>query len=380
MSAASEELEKLAVKAASEAIQLDRQGLKALAIPKYQRATEILQKLCSIHPDAQQNKVYMEYADQYKRRVKELRGYAAESLGGEATKEEKIGADNLVLREKPDVKWEDIVGLEEAKKAIKDAITYPFKRPDLFPLGWPRGILLFGPPGCGKTLLAAATANEINAAFYCVDAASIMSKWLGESERNVAKLFETARLVSENGQPAIIFMDEIDSLVGVRLEEVGGEIRMRNQFMKEMDSIIDKNKKLYVYIIGATNKPWSLDEPFLRRFQKRIYIPLPNNQSRLNIFGLYSKKLFKIGNDVDFEYLAKNSEGYSGSDLHDIIQAVHSKVIREFFEFGKPDDMNARPREITMQDFDDSLKERRSSVSQETLGQYEKWSAKFKAL
>ena len=379
MSVASEELEKLAAKVATEAIQLDRQGLKALAIPKYQRATEILLKLCSLHPDAQQNKVYRDYAEQYRRRAKELRGYA-EPLGGEVSGDDKTGFDNLVLREKPDVKWEDIVGLEDAKKAIRDSITYPFKRPDLFPLGWPRGILLFGPPGCGKTLLAAATAREINAAFYCVDATSIMSKWLGESEKNVAKLFETARLVSENDQPAIIFMDEVDSLVGVRSEEVGGEIRMRNQFMKEMDSVIDKNKKLYVYVIGATNKPWSLDEPFLRRFQKRIYIPLPDAHSRRSILELYSKKLFKMRADVDFDYLAKNTDGYSGSDLYDIIQAVHSKIIREFFESGKPDDINAKPREITMQDFIEILKERKSSVSQEILGHYEKWFTKFKAL
>jgi SpoVK/Ycf46/Vps4 family AAA+-type ATPase len=227
-----------------------------MAISKYQRAIEILTKLCSLYPKANQNKVYLEYIGQYQKRIKELKGYAP--YEAESWKNEQK-YDGKVLREKPQVNWKDVIGLADAKQAIRDSIIYPFKRPDFFPLGWPRGILLFGPPGCGKTLLAAATATEIDAAFYCIDAASIMSKWLGESERNVAQLFETARLVSENGQPAIIFIDELDSLIGIRSEEVGGEVRMRNQFMKEMDGITDKNKKLHVYLVGATNKPWSLD-------------------------------------------------------------------------------------------------------------------------
>jgi len=379
LSIASEELEKLAAKSAYEAIQYDRQGLKNFAIPKYRRAIEILTKLCSLHPDAQQNKVYMEYAEQYRKRAKELKGYSA-PLIDETSKNDKAESNNLVLREKPSVKWSDIIGLEDAKKAIKESIIYPFKRADLFPLGWPRGILLFGPPGCGKTLLAAAAANELNAAFYSVDAASIMSKWLGESEKNVAKLFETARLVSENGQPAIIFIDEIDSLFGIRSEEVGGEVRMRNQFMKEMDGIVDKNKKIYVYVIGATNKPWNLDIPFLRRFQKRIYIPLPDKTSRIGIFKLYSKKLFRIGPDVHFDYLADVTKGYSASDLYDIVQAGHSKIIREFFESGDSNDINAKPREIMSTDFIDIHKERKPSVSQETIIHYEKWYLKYKAL
>ncbi len=378
MSFASQELEKLAINAATEAIQLDKQGFKQLAVSKYQRASEILKKLCSLQPGVGQSKVYLEYIKQYDRRIKELKGQ--ETLEAEGVVDSKEKVEGMILWEKPDIKWSDIVGLEDAKSAIEDSIIFPYRRSDLFPLGWPRGILLFGPPGCGKTLLAAATSCEIDAAFYNVDAASIMSKWLGESERNVANLFESARRVSESGKAAIIFIDEVDSLVGVRSEEVGGEVRMRNQFMKETDSIVDKSKKLHVYIIGATNKPWSLDESFIRRFQKRIYVSLPDVNARRGIFELYSQKLLQIGTDINFDELAKITGGYSGSDIHDLVQAVHLKVVREFFRRGKAEDLQAQLRPITMKDFSEVLMERRPSVSKEMLVHYEHWFSRFKAL
>lgn len=376
---ASEELEKMAANAANEAIQLDKQGTRGTAIAAYQKAIQILQKLCTLYPKASQNKVYVDFILQYERRIERLRGYNEVFTAGTGDNEESP-IDNLMMLEKPNVTWEEVVGLEDAKMAVEDSIVFPVKRPDLFPLGWPRGILVFGPPGCGKTLLAAATANEINAAFYNVDAASIMSKWLGESEKNVAYLFKTARRKSGEGRPVIIFMDEIDSLIGVRTEEVGGEVRMRNQFMKEMDSIIDKNKKVHVYIIGATNKPWMLDEPFLRRFQKRIYVPLPSLESRRGIFELYSQRLFQIDKDVTFDTLAKKTAGYSGSDLYDVVQAVHLKVVREVFLSGDEENLNVKLRSITKDDFYDVISRRKPSVYKKSLVLYEKWFNKLKAL
>jgi len=377
---AAEELEKLAVRYATEAIQLDRQGSRGLATSKYQRAVEILLKLCALYPSAPQNRVYMEHAESYQKRIKDLQEQVTHQEPLETSSIGKSAKfEQLVISEKPNIRWDDIANLKDAKRAIEESVVFPVKRPDLFPLGWPRGILFFGPPGCGKTLLAAAIATEINAAFYCVDAAAIMSKWLGESERNVAHLFQNARAVSENGQPAIIFLDEIDSLVGIRSEEVGGEIRTRNQFLKEMDSVVDKSRSLHVYIVGATNKPWVLDQPFIRRFQKRVFVPLPNSQARLEMFKILSKNL-KLASDVDFEELARLTDGYSGSDIRDIFQSAQLKVVREFFELGDPADKQSSARQIAMQDFRTIFGERRPSVSQEMLKYYDRWFETFKAL
>jgi SpoVK/Ycf46/Vps4 family AAA+-type ATPase len=375
---ASEELEQMAVKYAHEAIQFDKQGSTTNAIARYERASEILLKLCTLYPGAAQNRLYMEQIENYKRRTKELRqgnGHLDEGQHSDTRHPPKL--EQLVLAEKPDIKWTEIANLHDAKKAIEESVVFPVKRPDLFPLGWPRGILFFGPPGCGKTLLAAAIATEIDAVFYSVDAASIMSKWLGESEKNVAELFFSAHRAAQQGTPAIIFIDEIDSLVGIRSDEVGGEVRMRNQFLKEMDNVLDKKRPAHVYVIGATNKPWVLDEPFIRRFQKRIYVPLPNAEARRELFKIYSGDL-RLSNDVDSETIVEKSAGYSGSDFRDIFQAAQTRVVREVFEDTL--DGQGSARAITMSDFDEILRTRKPSVSSHMLSLYDKWFEAFKAL
>jgi len=388
---ASQELEQAAKAYALDAVRLDKQGAKGRAITLYQKAIESLLQLVQLYPEYGLNKVYVQRAIAYQERIKALQGSVSLADmqtdsnnggdGGGKTMEgggKSTGAE-LVVTEKPEVNWEEVVGLDTAKKAVKEAIVYPVQRPDLFPLGWPRGILLFGPPGCGKTLLAAAVATEIDANFYSIDAASIMSKWLGEAEQNVAKLFGSARKASNGGKPAIVFVDELDSLMGQHSNEVGGEIRVRNQFLKEMDGIVDKGKNLHVYVIGATNKPWDLDWAFIRRFQKRILVPLPDHHTRLMMLKLYTNTL-QIDQDVDLHELARLSEGFSGSDIRDVCQAAQLKLIGEFFESGKATDREAKPRSITMSDFRQTLEERKPSVSLDMLSLYNRWFEAFKAL
>lgn len=390
---ASHELEKAATGYALDAVRMDKQGQKGRAITLYQKAIESLLQLVQLYPEYGLNKVYVQRAIAYQERIKVLQGVVSSSemraeanndaAGGAATLENdgtsKSNNDEIIVTERPMVNWEQVVGLDVAKKAVKEAIVYPVQRPDLFPLGWPRGILLFGPPGCGKTLLAAAVATEIDANFYSIDAASIMSKWLGEAEQNVAKLFGAARKVANEGKAAIVFVDELDSLMGNHANEVGGEIRVKNQFLKEMDGITDKGKNLHVYVIGATNKPWDLDWAFIRRFQKRILVPLPDSSTRLNMLKHYSSNL-SVSSTVDLPELARLAEGFSGSDIRDVCQSAQLSLIGEFFESGKAHDKEAKPRPLTMEDFRQILEDRKPSVSLDMLSQYNRWFEAFKAL
>ena len=401
---APQELENSASKYAAEAIRLDSQGSRIKAIQFYQRAIEALNKLIQIYPEYKLNKIYLERSNAYLNRIKSLQmsnvleveeakfdesfvrndvDNTERKIGNEMRKpKESLGEEfgSLIMEEKPNISWNEVIGLDDAKRAIRESIVYPTKRSDLFPLGWPKGILLYGPPGCGKTLLAAAAAAEIDGYFVNVDAAAMMSKWLGEAEKNVSKLFGMAnRLYESENIPILLFIDEIDSLIGTRNGEVGGEIRIKNQFLTEMDGINNKSKNTKLYVIGATNKPWSLEAGFLRRFQKRIYVTLPDNDSRNYLFRQYTMPL-KKDKTLKIDELSKLVQGYSASDIKDICQAAQLRVVNELFESGKAMEAQSNPRSISMNDFKEIIKMRKPSVSIDMIRAYMKWSEQFKAL
>ena len=397
MSLAPQELEKSASKYASDAIKFDSQGARGMAITNYQKAIDILVRIMRLYPSSKLNPIYKERTSSYHNRIKALQqSHGVEpAIDPKASPEEQKtnlkkqqgenDFEDLILKEKPNVSWVEVIGLDDAKNALRESIVYPTKRPDLFPLGWPKGILLYGPPGCGKTILAAATASEIDGYFINVDAASMMSKWLGEAEKNVSNLFKMARSYAEKeGKPVILFIDEVDSLLGTRNNEVGGEIRTKNQFLSEMDGIGDKGKNLKLYVFGATNKPWSLDWPFLRRFQKRICVSLPSQLAREKLFDLYTAPLKK---DIKLKSteLAKLFDGYSASDIRDVCQAAQLKKVHELFNTDKykepiNGEQSLQPTNLTMVDFRAIMTRRKPSVSTEMIRAYHKWNEEFKAL
>ncbi|MEM4854341.1 MAG: AAA family ATPase, partial [Sulfolobales archaeon] len=217
-------LEGLARNYAVRAVMSDREGNYADAINYYRRAIEVLEKILQLYPDHSLNSIYKQWIGEYRRRISELDsllGKVRISVGGGPEASEDLDGFFKVV-EKTGVTFADVADMESVKEAIKESIVFPSKRPDLFPLGWPKGILLFGPPGCGKTYVAAAVAGEIDGYFISVDAASVMSKWLGEAEKRVSKLFAKARELAKKGKPVVIFIDEVDSLFGTFETEIGG--------------------------------------------------------------------------------------------------------------------------------------------------------------
>ena len=370
-------LESIARKYIDQALIHEKAGNATEAAKAYRKAAEILLTIANNHPQDPLSYTYIEIAKSLRKKADSLEKSVKEKIAvqsGSAEDDVESIAKEFVVEEKPPVRFEDIIGIEEAKQAIMDSIVYPVKRPDLFPLGWPRGILLYGPPGCGKTMLAAAVANEIDGVFMQVDAANIMSKWLGDAEKRVAAIFKYARRVSsESGKPVIIFIDEADALLGVYEHELGGEARVRNQFLKEMDGLNTKIERTFVYVIAATNKPWKLDMGFLRRFQRRIYVPPPDREARKALFEHYTR-FIRLAEDVDFDRLAEMTEGYSASDIKEIVMEAHLRTVRELFRSG---DIYGEPRPVTMEDFVEVLQRKRPSITPEMIRMYEEWTKLF---
>ncbi|XP_046843735.1 vacuolar protein sorting-associated protein 4A-like [Xenia sp. Carnegie-2017] len=320
--------------------------------------------------------------------------------------------NSAIVMEKPNVKWDDVAGLDSAKESLKEAVILPTKFPHLFTgkrTPW-RGILLYGPPGTGKSYLAKAVATEAdNSTFLSVASSDLVSKWLGESERLVKQLFTLAR----DQKPAIIFIDEVDSLCASRSDnESESARRIKTEFLVQMQGVGVDNDK--VLVLGATNLPWILDSAIRRRFEKRIYIPLPELSARAKMFELHIGKSGHRLNADDFKELARKTEGYSGADIgivcrdalmqpvRKVQQATHFKRVRgqaigdpntlvdDLLTPCSPGDPNAVPMSwmdvpgnklleplVDMGDMCRSLATTRPTVNSDDLKKYEKFTEDF---
>lgn len=286
---------------------------------------------------------------------------------------------NLILNEIVDsgtvISFEDIAGQKLAKQALQEIVILPALRPELFTgLRSPaRGLLLFGPPGNGKTMLAKAVAAESNATFFNISAASLTSKYVGEGEKLVRALFAVAREL----QPSVIFIDEVDSLLCERREgEHDASRRLKTEFLVEFDGVQSGGDDR-VLVMGATNRPQELDEAVLRRFAKRVYVALPDEETR---FFLLKNLLGKHGNPLshhELSTLAKMTSGYSGSDLTSLAKDAALGPIRELGPHQVRNMSASEMRNIKMKDFEDSLKRIKSTVSSATLNMYAKWNKDF---
>ena len=242
------------------------------------------------------------------------------------TKKLRGALAGAILLEKPNVAWLDIAGLEGAKEALKEAVILPVKFPQLFtgkrkPTS---GILLYGPPGTGKSYLAKAVATEANSTFFSVSSSDLVSKWMGESERLVKQLFTMAR---EN-KPAIIFIDEVDALCGPRGEGESEALRrIKTELLVQMNGV--GNDSSGVLVLGATNIPWQLDAAVRRRFERRIYIALPDAEARTRMFELNIGDVPCECSPLDYQALAAMTEGYSGHDIAVVVRDALMQPIRK---------------------------------------------------
>jgi len=339
-----------AIETVKKAIEQDTAGEYEKAYQQYYAALELFMLALKWEKNPKSKDMIRGKAGEYMERAEKLKKHIEEqdsnkrkpaAMGNNGTASNGTGKDDeddaeskklrgalagAILTEKPNIKWEDVAGLEAAKEALKEAVILPIKFPHLFTgkrQPW-KGILLYGPPGTGKSYLAKAVATEANSTFFSVSSSDLVSKWMGESERLVKQLFNLAR---EN-RPSIIFIDEIDALCGPRGEgESEASRRIKTELLVQMDGVGNDSKG--VLILGATNIPWQLDAAIRRRFQRRVHISLPDQPARMRMFEIAVGTTPCELKADDYKTLGKLSEGYSGSDIAIAVQDALMQPVRK---------------------------------------------------
>ncbi|MCY3411388.1 MAG: AAA family ATPase [Candidatus Heimdallarchaeota archaeon] len=368
---------------ANQAVINDDAGNYEKAFNQYLRAAEILVELKKLTTNSKLQLIYENKAKEYVLRARKIKPDKKSRVSGSKGSSNDNQEDDLdktledsIVSEIPNIKLSDVAGLIEAKRALREAIVLPLKRPDLFTGSrqpW-KGILLHGPPGCGKTMIAKATAGDVQATFFNISAATLVSKWLGESEKLVKRLYDIA--IRE--QPSIIFIDEVDSLTQSRSEgENDAMRRVKTQLLTSMEGL-SSNSQDRVVTIGATNVPWEIDTAFRRRFQRRIYVSLPDIEAREVIFKINSKGI-ELDDDIDFAELASLTDGYSGSDIANICKEAIMAPIRDLDQSEMIDDESIKARPVNHSDYLRALSSVNKSVSVNELSRFSNWDEEFSA-
>ena len=287
-----------------------------------------------------------------------------------------------ILQKNPNIHWDDIADLTDAKRLLEEAVVLPIWMPDFFRgirRPW-KGVLMVGPPGTGKTMLAKAVATECGTTFFNVSSSTLTSKYRGESEKLVRILFEMARFYA----PSTIFVDEIDSLCSRRGSDTEHEAsrRVKSELLIQMDGITNnEDPAKVVMVLAATNFPWDIDEALRRRLEKRIYIPLPNKEGREALLKINLKEVEKSP-DLNITKIAKKLDGYSGADITNVCRDACMMAMRRKIAGLTPEQIRNLSKDelelpVSEHDFEEAIRKVNKSVSEEDLLKYDKWMAEF---
>ncbi|KAM3685167.1 hypothetical protein ACJW31_11G097800 [Castanea mollissima] len=404
-----------AIEYVKQAVQEDDAGNYSKAFPLYMNALEYFRTHLKYEKNPKIKEAITQKCMEYLKRAEEIRtildnggsrpGPSGVGKDAEDPEQAKLraGLDSVIIREKPNVTWSDVAGLESAKQALQEAVLLPVKFPQFFTgkrKPW-RAFLLYGPPRTGKSYLAKAVATEADSTFFSVSSSDLVSKWMGESEKLVSNLFQMDR----DNAPSIIFIDEIDSLCGQQGEgnESEASQHIKTELLVQMQGVGSNDQK--VLILAAMITPYALDQAICRRFDKRIYIPLPDLKARQHMFKVHLGDTPHNLTESDFEHLAHKTEGFSGSDIAvcvSLFEPVRQTHDAKFFKKNSSDmwvpceptergavqvtlqELDAQglaskiqPPPITRADFDKVLARQKPTVSKADLEVHERFTEEF---